>query len=319
MDEKQEIITSVAEMTAGEMLRNARTTGRRKREIATIAKLLCIREEFLTALEEGDYRKIPENVYILGFARSYAVELGLDPDEVIAKLKRELGIAVEDKKSAEEKRQEKIEEKKIEKIEKIDDKKEECFCINKETGRKEKVKFVAKAMVVKIKPASQYVKKHWIWFSSVLAVVLVAIVLSVVLLKKQQADVKPVSDENQIAPVVEVEPVVETIKEPDFRYPVREKFNEKSKKESRVVLQAEKESWVKIEDARGNTVFSRVLVPGDVYYMPLSDKFKGTFGNAGAIDVWVDGQLVNKVGPANTRKSGISMAPDALKAAGLAE
>ena len=83
MEEKQELISSNMEMTAGEMLRNARTTGRRKREIATISKLLCIREDFLTALEEGNYHVIPEDVYILGFARSYAVELGLDPDEVI--------------------------------------------------------------------------------------------------------------------------------------------------------------------------------------------------------------------------------------------
>ena len=87
MNEETTIQTN--EITAGEMLRNARTTGRRKREVATIAKLLCIREDFLTALEEGNYHVIPETVYILGFARSYAVELGLNPDEVIAKLKRE--------------------------------------------------------------------------------------------------------------------------------------------------------------------------------------------------------------------------------------
>ena len=97
-EEKQE---PMIEMTAGEMLRNARTTGRRKREIATIAKLLCIREDFLTALEEGNYRVIPEDVYILGFARSYAVELGLNPDEVITKLKRELGLFSEEVKEEE--------------------------------------------------------------------------------------------------------------------------------------------------------------------------------------------------------------------------
>ena len=112
------------------------------------------------------------------------------------------------------------------------------------------------------------------------------------------------------------------VKEPDFRYPVREKFDVKNKKDwasSRVVLQAEKESWVRIDDARGNSVFSRVLVPGDVYYMPTSDKLKATFGNVGAIDVWVDGQLLKKLGPANTKKTGISMAPDALKSVGFAE
>ena len=38
MNEQSEAIVSTNEMTAGEMLKNARTTGRRKREIATISK-----------------------------------------------------------------------------------------------------------------------------------------------------------------------------------------------------------------------------------------------------------------------------------------
>ena len=84
------------EMTVGEILRNARTTGRRKREIQTISKQLCIREEFLQALEDGKYELIPETVYILGFARNYAMELGLDPDEIVMKLKREMGLTVDD-------------------------------------------------------------------------------------------------------------------------------------------------------------------------------------------------------------------------------
>ena len=109
------------------------------------------------------------------------------------------------------------------------------------------------------------------------------------------------------------------IEEPDFRYPIHEKFDVKNSKEARVVLQAEKESWVKIEDSRGSSVFSRVLIAGDVYYLPNGDKYKATFGNVGAIDVWVDGQLIKKLGPANTKKTGISMAPDALKSVGFAE
>ena len=85
------------EMTVGEMLRNARTTGRRKREIPTISKQLCIREEFLQALEDGNHNVIPETVYILGFARNYAMELGLNPDEVVGKLKREMGLVSDSK------------------------------------------------------------------------------------------------------------------------------------------------------------------------------------------------------------------------------
>ena len=51
--ENNEVVETPVELTAGEMLRNARTTGRRKREISTIAKQLCIREEFLSALDYG--------------------------------------------------------------------------------------------------------------------------------------------------------------------------------------------------------------------------------------------------------------------------
>ena len=293
MNEQPEAIVSTNEMTAGEMLKNARTTGRRKREIATISKLLCIREEFLTALEEGNYRVIPEDVYILGFARSYAVELGLDPDEVIAKLKKELGLV---KKESKENREE-VEIKTKSKVEtpKIVTK------VNKES------------LMNWIKNAIQYVKKHWVWFVSGLVALLVLVVCVVIFVGKI-GNKEPVKD---VQPDVVEEAVV--IPEPDFRYPIHEKFDEKNAKESRVVLQAEKESWVKIEDARGSSVFSRVLIPGDVYYLPAGDKFKATFGNVGAIDVWVDGRLVKKLGPANTKKTGISMAPDALKSVGFAE
>lgn len=290
MNEQQETFATIQDITAGEMLKNARTTGRRKREIATIAKLLCIKEEFLTALEEGNYRVIPEDVYILGFARSYAVELGLEPDEVIAKLKKELGLVKEEK---EEEHEQPCVSQKQEKI---------ALKINKDV------------ILNWLKTAVNYVKKHWVWFASGFGALLFIIVLSLLIFGGESKPKESANVSENVAAVV--------VKEPDFRYPVREKFDVKNKKDwadSRVVLQAEKESWVRIDDARGNSVFSRVLVPGDVYYMPVSDKLKATFGNVGAIDVWVDGQLLKKLGPANTKKTGISMAPDALKSVGFAE
>lgn len=290
MNEQQEMNAAVMGMTAGEMLKNARTTGRRKREISTISKLLCIREEFLIALEEGNYRVIPEDVYILGFARSYAVELGLNPDEVILQLKKELGLIKENK----ENKEEEVEIKPV---------------VQKQT-----VKIDVESVKRWFKSAWEYVKKHWVWFASGFGALILVIVLALVLVGGNK-------DTETTAPVEVVENVAEKeeVKEPDFRFPVHEKFETKNIKEARVVLQAEKESWVKIEDARGSSVFSRVLVPGDVYYMPNGDKFKATFGNVGAIDVWVDGQLIKKLGPANTKKTGISMAPDALKTVGFAE
>lgn len=288
MNENQEILhPSMIEMTAGEMLKNARTTGRRKREIATIAKLLCIREDFLVALEEGNYRFIPEDVYILGFARNYAIELGIDPDVIVDKIKHELGLVSEIE-------EEKEETKKV--------------VINQE---KNSVKELKELFLDWYKKTFEFVKQYWKWFLIGFGIIIFVCLLVVIVPSSAPTASSNVSDNSVVEEKV--------IKEPNYTMDVREKFETKNRAETRVVLQAIKESWVKIEDIRGNTIFSRVLVPGDVYFLPSGDKYKGTFGNVAGIDIWVDGHLINKLGPANTRKTGVSLSPDALKSVGFAE
>ena len=274
--ENNEIVTDVAvELTAGEMLRNARTTGRRKREIPTIAKQLCIREEFLEALENCDYNAIREPVYVLGFARNYAMELGLNPDEIVAKIKKEMGIT-----SA-------------------------CSGIDDEDVSACAMPSIKEESWVKIYfvKAYQFVYQHWIWFVGALAgIILVIVLLSLFAGKSETVETKPLANV----------PVVETVKDIDFKAKVRERFGTENREKADVVLQATQESWVKVEDGRGNTVFSRVLVPGDVYYVPVGDKYKATFGNAGGIDVWVEGKLIPAVGEDHVRKAGISLSPENL-------
>ena len=273
------------EMTAGEMLRAARTTGRRKREIQTISKQLCIREEFLQALEDGDYTVLPETVYILGFARNYAMELGLDPDLIVAKIKRELGIMKLAEAMVAHEKPEQPKPAATEKVEKI-----------------EKIERIEKKSVIGEKKSKTlaYVKKHWMWFAGGalgLIVILIALVL-----------ILPSADEevHSTRMVVQVSaPQQVIVTEPKYTLDVREKFGTENADKAEIVIQAVKESWVKIEDARGKTVFSRVLVPGDVYYVPAGNKHKGTFGNAGAIEVWVNKELVGKIGDDNVRKTGV--------------
>ncbi|MBO5739962.1 MAG: DUF4115 domain-containing protein [Alphaproteobacteria bacterium] len=268
-----EVVEAPAELTAGQMLHNARTTGRRKREIPTIAKQLCIREEFLEALEKGDYAVIPEPVYILGFARNYAMELGLDPDEIVAKIKKEMGLTADCTDS---------------------DDVTACAMPSIEEESWAKVYFVK---------VYQFIYQHWIWFAG--AVVAIAlVVLGIVLLSGPEK----AEEVATLAPVVEE--VIST--EPEYKLTVRERFGTDNRDKANVILQASQESWVKVEDGRGNTVFSRVLVPGDVYYVPVGNKYKATFGNAGGIDIWVNGKLIPDAGADHTRKSGIMLNPDSL-------
>jgi cytoskeleton protein RodZ len=56
-----------------------------------VAAMLRIRPSFLEALESGKLTQLPGNVYALGFLRSYATSLGLDPEAVARRFRDEAG------------------------------------------------------------------------------------------------------------------------------------------------------------------------------------------------------------------------------------
>lgn len=64
----------------GEKLREAREA--RGLSIDQLAAATKIRRDYLLALEQGDRASLPGDVYVKGFLRLYAREVGLDPDEV---------------------------------------------------------------------------------------------------------------------------------------------------------------------------------------------------------------------------------------------
>jgi cytoskeleton protein RodZ len=74
---------------AGSDLRAARE--RLGWELADVAAMLRIRPAYLDALESGRLNQLPGNVYALGFLRSYATALGLDAEEVARRFRAEAG------------------------------------------------------------------------------------------------------------------------------------------------------------------------------------------------------------------------------------
>ena len=61
----------------GKELRQTRE--RSRQDLREIASLLRIRYEYLKAIEEGDFEALPGNTYMIGFVKTYAKYLGLDP------------------------------------------------------------------------------------------------------------------------------------------------------------------------------------------------------------------------------------------------
>jgi cytoskeleton protein RodZ len=56
-------------------------------DLASVARELRIREVYLQAIEDGRFDEVPGPTYVGGFIRSYALFLGLDPQDIMARYK----------------------------------------------------------------------------------------------------------------------------------------------------------------------------------------------------------------------------------------
>ena len=73
--------------TIGALLRETRESY--GGDVERIANALRIRAQYLVAIEEGRYDRLPAPVYALGFVRAYAIHLGLDGEEAVRRFKQE--------------------------------------------------------------------------------------------------------------------------------------------------------------------------------------------------------------------------------------
>lgn len=75
--------------SAGQMLRKARESN--KLTLDDISRRLCLSKNILEALEEGRYQELSQGeAYVIGFVRSYARLVGIDPQRVTLQMKEEL-------------------------------------------------------------------------------------------------------------------------------------------------------------------------------------------------------------------------------------
>jgi len=82
---------------------------------------------------------------------------------------------------------------------------------------------------------------------------------------------------------------------------------------SRIVLVARLESWVQVVDPEKKELLNRVLRAGDRYYVPDSPGLTLATGNAGGLDIWVDGRKLPALGPVGVVRRGIALDPQRLQ------
>ncbi|MGD9742464.1 MAG: DUF4115 domain-containing protein, partial [Dongiaceae bacterium] len=81
---------------------------------------------------------------------------------------------------------------------------------------------------------------------------------------------------------------------------------------------AVQESWVQVKTATGEEVWTKVLRTGDRYLVPNEAGLLLATGNAGGLQILVDGRPTARLGPVGVVKREISLDPERLLAGSAA-
>lgn len=82
---------------------------------------------------------------------------------------------------------------------------------------------------------------------------------------------------------------------------------------AKVVLRARLESWVQITNEKGEAIFSRVLRAGETYTVPAEPGLMMTTGNAGGIEILLDGKKLKSLGSVGLVRRDFPLDPKKLK------
>ncbi len=86
-----------------------------------------------------------------------------------------------------------------------------------------------------------------------------------------------------------------------------------SNRNVRVVLRARAESWVQVQGANNELLLTRMLRAGDSYHAPNRDDLILMTGNAGAIEIIVDGEPLGALGPVGQVRRNIRLNAEFLR------
>jgi len=272
-----EELEEIANIEIGEALR--RTRLHYGRSLTDIEKTLRIRASQLDAIEKGDIAALPGRVYAIGFVRSYAEHLGLDGAQAVQMFKAQYMDG--------------------------QDKTDLTFPV----------------------PASE-TKTPAAWL-----VILCLVCASVAMLawhymnKEDRAafdDIGAVPEDiqshvkqdilNTLKPIVEPEKPVDdpSVSGGELKDNV-ENMNPEKPQQKGILLNILDSSWVEIKNGDGKIIVSNILEKGDQYFVPDSPGISMSLGNAGNVEIVVDGRALKPLGKVGAVRRDIPLNTEYLK------
>lgn len=86
----------------------------------------------------------------------------------------------------------------------------------------------------------------------------------------------------------------------------------------RILLRAKAESWLQVRDRQGQVVLNRVLRAGETWPVPAQGRFLLTTGNAGGTELLVDGVVAPPLGANGVVRRDLALEPDLIRDGKLA-
>jgi cytoskeleton protein RodZ len=114
----------------------------------------------------------------------------------------------------------------------------------------------------------------------------------------------PAAAEDQVPPEADVASTGEEVVEES---PPQEAAAEAEGQAGKIVVRARLESWIQITNEKKDVVFSRVLRSGETYTVPEEKGLMLTTGNAGGIEILVDGKKLKSLGTVGLVKRDIPL------------
>ncbi len=253
------------DLSVGDILQRARI--RNGQSLAEVAGATRIRESYITAIEEGNLSLLPGRIYALGFIKTYAEHLGLDGEKIVQLLKRQSG--------------KKIEHKPLASTLPVD----EDFPLPS---------FKAIFIVIGMLAVGLGLQSALVSTGSVnrnIPGVPKDLKEQMTLLSRPQVKVPDTQAESPAdpnAPAASSEPPVP---EGQATAVMDEQISHA------IILKASSPVWMEIRNGEKKTIFSRVISPGEEYWVPEDQPgLVMTVGNAGGLIISVEGKDIPSLG-----------------------
>jgi cytoskeleton protein RodZ len=265
----------------GEELRDARVA--LGLSLEDIAASLRIRRPYLVALEEGRVRDLPAPAYAVGFVRTYARALGLDEDEVVRRFREASGPVVQRK----------------------------TDLVFPEPVPERGLPAGAVILVGAMLAVGAYAGWYQWSGSGDRTVDAVAPVPARI---EQAARLEPAPAATPSPPPAASPVNAQAAPAPPLATAPPAPPPAATATEGRIVLRARADAWIQLRDrGTGTVILNRVLRPGESYTVPPREGLLFTTGNAGGLDIMVDGQPVPALGGAQAVRRDLLLEPERLK------